>query len=81
MLGRMSEFQGEGVTDLTSYRLGVLAERERIIKLLEDDLFHFIIGGETIVLKGEPLEYPLEFAHADSCSGCYAIALIKGEQK
>lgn len=41
----MSEFQGEGVTDLTSYRLGVLAERERIVKLLEEQMDD---GGEHL---------------------------------
>ena len=56
-------------------------EQERIIKLLKNDLLHFIIGGETIVLKGKPLKQPIEWLHADSCTGCLAIALIKGENK
>lgn len=34
-MAKLAGLHAEGVTDLDSYNLGVIAERERIIKLLE----------------------------------------------
>ena len=50
-------------------------ERERIIKLLEDDFWHHI----SFSARG-PDEEPIKY-HDGECLGCRLIALIKGEQK
>jgi hypothetical protein len=56
---------------------GAIAERERIIKLLEDDYFH-LIGSAGETWNGKLI---MEKVHLDGCLGCEQIALIKGENK
>lgn len=53
-----------------SYAAGAETERERIIKLLEDELWHEIVIQMT---------NPPKRAHSYNCLGCRQIALIKGE--
>ena len=55
--------------------LGVQLERERIIKLLENEEWHHIAFA-TRDPDDEPTKY-----HDGECFGCRQIALIKGEQK
>ena len=58
---------------------GAEAERERIIKLLEQDFFHHI-EFETITLRAG-MEPQMIKKHGVNCLACPAIALIKGEIK
>lgn len=55
--------------------LGKKLERERIIKLLENEEWHHIAFA-TRDPDDEPTKY-----HDGECFGCRQIALIKGEQK
>jgi hypothetical protein len=59
------------MTDI-AFETGVIAERERIIKLLEDELWHDMVIQMT---------NPPKRAHSYNCLGCKQIALIKGENK
>ena len=34
-MGRLADLDGQGVTDLTSYLIGIINERERILRLME----------------------------------------------
>ena len=54
-------------------------ERERIIKLLEQDYFHDI-EFESITLRAG-MEPQFIKKHGANCLACPAIALIKGENK
>jgi len=54
---------------------GVLSERERIIALLDDPMWHHI-AYVPIVAGDKPTTY-----HDGECLGCRQIALIKGENK
>ena len=56
---------------------GVIAERERIIKLLEDEQYHAIVTQPSEIGSGnEPIT-----SHWATCEACRFIALIKGENK
>lgn len=61
-------------------RQGEYRERERIIKLLEDDFYHDIRVKVRKIVWPEPLTEPQSTYHAEGCVGCHAIALIKGEK-
>lgn len=80
-LREIAEQEQALMREIYGFDNGVAWERERIIKLLENPLFHFLIGSEQVVLKGQPPQSTIQWIHADSCSGCYAIALIKGERQ
>ena len=57
-VGKLKWLFTEGVTDLTSYRLGQVQERERIIKLLEEsaevtDYVEIKLDKLIALIKGE----------------------------
>jgi hypothetical protein len=61
-------------------RQGVAMERERIIKLLEDEQWHDMVFAKEVVVNGE-LYVGWRKKHSMTCNGCKQIALIKGETK
>ena len=67
----------DGVMSYINYQQGVEAERERIIKLLEDEQYHAIVTQPSEIGSGnEPIT-----SHWATCEACRFIALIKGENK
>jgi hypothetical protein len=57
------------------YQSGTLDERDRIIKLLENPIYHHTFFGPRDV-NDEPV-----ILHDGECLGCLAISEAKGEQK
>ena len=53
-------------------------ERERIIKLLEDEQWHDMVFAKEVVVNGE-VYHGWRKNHSMACNGCKQIALIKGE--
>lgn len=67
-------------SQLCDVGLAVRVERERIIKLIQDDdYYHLIENVPVVVSVGEAVEYKTR--HSCYCVGCLLIARIKGEQK
>lgn len=58
--------------------LGRKLERERIIKLLEDETWHAVWYPPQERYATKPFE-ELVTSHRENCIGCHLIALIKGE--
>jgi len=57
---------------------GAAEERERIIKLLEDEQWHDMVFKKTVVVNGQTYN-GWKKNHSMTCNGCKQIALIKGE--
>lgn len=60
-------------------RQGEERERERIIKLLEDEQWHDMVFAKEVVVNGE-VYHGWRKNHSMTCNGCKQIALIKGEK-
>lgn len=58
---------------------GVEFERERIIKMLEDERWHDMVFAKEVVVNGEVYR-GWRTNHSMKCRGCKLIALIKGEK-
>ena len=43
-MGRLADLDGQGVTDLTSYLIGIMNERERIFRLMEQEQKRSTLG-------------------------------------
>ena len=56
-------------------KAGALEERERVIKLLQDDYWHHLSYMPRLITEEPTIQ------HDQECLGCKLIALIKGETK
>ena len=63
-----------------AFGIGVKTERDRILKVLEDDYWHNLIPVKQTVLPTGTYE-GFTYTHSEDCPGCRIIQQVKGEQK
>ena len=79
-LREIAEQEQALMREIYGFDNGVAWERERIIKLVENDYYHYLEITPSVWQDGKKIEESVT-VHADDCLGCVLLALIKGGQQ